>query len=332
MRVVVKPRRDSRFSPMDVPVLLLIRARPSHVRRVVDVLRAVGCRRLCIGADGPRAGLPRDGEQCHAARSEALNVGWNCSVATRFLEDNQGCEAAVSGAITWFFENHERGIVLEEDCVPNRSFFAFCERLLDAFADHPRVGAITGNNFQRGRPRGEASYYFSRYPHCWGWATWRRAWQCYDREACARWTRGDWSALPETSWDERAYWACIRQRTIDGRQDSWANRWTHSLWRKGLLTATPQVNLVENIGIGADATHTRSGHLRPTAAGEMQFPLVHPEGVVCDTAADRFVASRHFRVGRWPLMWAESAVRWPAGIVSEGGAPVESGNGRQVAS
>jgi hypothetical protein len=294
---------------MDVPVLLLIHARPWHVRRVMEVLRGVGCTSLFIGADGPRAGVPDDAKRCHEARAEAVAVDSSCSVQTRFLPENEGCEAAVSGALSWFFEANERGVVLEEDCVPDESFFRFCATLLDAYADDPRLGAITGNNFQRGRVRGSSSYYFSRYPHCWGWATWRRAWRLYDRDACAHWKGASWTALPETRLDERAYWACIRRMTIDGMQDSWANRWTHSLWRRGLLTATPQWNLVDNIGIGADATHTRSSGLRPAEACQMKFPLVHPEAVACDAEADRFVATSHFRVGRWPMVWASSAVR-----------------------
>lgn len=294
---------------MDVPVLLLIHSRPRHVRRVMEVLRGVRCRSLFIGADGPRADVPDDVERCRAARAEAVEVDSSCSIETRFLTENTGCEAAVSGAISWFFEANERGIVIEEDCVPDESFFRFCETLLDTYADHPQVGAITGNNFQRGRARGSASYYFSRYPHCWGWATWRRAWRLYDRDACAHWTRESWAGLPKTAADERAYWACIRRMTVDGLQDSWANRWMHSLWRRGLLTATPQLNLVDNIGIGAHATHTRSSHLCPVKAGQMQFPLIHPEVVECDAEADRRVAKNHFRVERWPLMWVSSAVR-----------------------
>lgn len=302
---------------MDVPVLLLVHSRPRYVRRVVAVLRRVGCKTLFVGGDGPRVRPTDDAERCRAAREEALNVDWPCTVATRFLPENLGCEAAVSGAITWFFENHERGIVLEEDCVPDESFFGFCSELLDTYADHPRVGAITGNNFQRGRRRGAGSYYFSRYPHCWGWATWRRAWQWYDRDACDHWPNESWKALPETTVNEKAYWSCIRRLTVDGVHDSWANRWTHSLWRQGLLTVTPQRNLVDNIGIGEDSTHTRSDGLRPAKAGPVPFPLVHPDGVVCDTDADRFVASHHFRVGRWPLMWAAGAVRRAAARARE---------------
>jgi hypothetical protein len=294
---------------MDVPVLLLVHARPQHVRRVIEVLRGVRCTSLFIGADGPRRHVAGEVARCGEARAEALDVDWPCAVHTRFLPDNHGCAKAVSDAISWFFTANERGIVLEEDCVPDHSFFGFCAALLDVYADHPQVGAITGNNFQRGYVRGTASYYFSRYPHCWGWATWRRAWRLYDHDACADWKRESWSALPETRTDERAYWACMRRRTIDGSQDSWANRWTHSLWREGLLTATPQRNLVDNIGIGAGATHTRASYLRPAPAGRMLFPLAHPDAVACDVEADRLVATSHFRVRRWPLAWASWAVR-----------------------
>lgn len=301
---------------MDVPVLLLVHARPEHVRAVVEALRGVRCATLYVGADGPRSDVAGEAARCLEARAAATAIDWPCRVATRFLDHNQGCAAAVSGALSWFFESNERGIVLEEDCVPHPTFFRFCEALLDRYANHPQVGAITGNNFQRGLRRGPASYYFSRYPHCWGWATWRRGWRLYDHAACARWTRSSWQALPQTRMSERAYWSCIRSMTNAGLQDSWANRWTHSLWRRGLLTATPQNNLVDNIGIGAESTHTRAAYLLPSPATPIGFPLVHPDEVACHASADRLVATDHFRVRRWPLLWASSTVRMCGRAVS----------------
>jgi hypothetical protein len=215
----------------------------------------------------------------------------------------------VSSAITWFFEHNDRGIILEEDCVPHPSFFRFCDELLEAYAHDDRIGAITGNNFQRGRVRGSESYYFSRYPHCWGWATWRRAWARFDFNACAA-CYGDPStqrSLPPLGFNEAAYWAAMRRLTVAGFVDSWANRWMHSLWRHNMLTITPQRNLVVNIGFGPDATHTKTAPSQLTAPETVEFPLRHPQIVKRDEQADRFIAETYFQVRQWPLVWLSLA-------------------------
>lgn len=163
----------------DTPVLLLLWRRPETTRRLLDAVRAAAPRRLYVACDGPRPG-----DEAAVARTRALideQVDWPCTVERRFAAHNQGCRDGISGALDWFFAREQAGIVLEDDCVPHPDFFAFCAAMLQRHAGDERVWVVTGDNFQRGQWRGDAAYYYSRYPHCWGWASWARAWRHFDK-------------------------------------------------------------------------------------------------------------------------------------------------------
>ena len=185
---------------MHSPVLFLVFNRPETTRRVFEAIRTAKPSRLYIAADGPR--LEREGERanCEEVRKIALEVDWECDVKTLFRDENLGCKRAVSEGISWFFEHEDEGIILEDDCLPDRSFFSFCKDLLERYRHDTRIMVISGVNFQQGRKRTEYSYYFSIYPHCWGWATWRSAWNCF---------REDGSQLMEE----------LRRRTLINRFD-----------------------------------------------------------------------------------------------------------------
>ena len=127
--------------------------------------------------DGPRAKRVGETEKVAATRAIIERVDWDCEVLTNFSDENLGCRRRVSSGIDWIFEQADEAIVLEDDCVPSSSFYRFCVELLAFYEGNPGVMHVSGSNFQYGRRRGRASYYFSRYAHCWGWATWGRAWQ-----------------------------------------------------------------------------------------------------------------------------------------------------------
>lgn len=285
------------LGPIRTAVLLLVFNRPDTTRQVFETIRQANLPRLYVAADGPRANRPGEAERCEEVRRIATNVDWPCEVKTLFRESNLGCKMAVSGAISWFFEHEEEGIILEDDCLPHPDFFRFCDELLERYADDERVAVITGNNFQDGQKRGNASYYFSKYNHCWGWATWRRAWKHYqgnipfwpEWRASAQWLR----LAPDIV--ERRYWGKIFEQVRANKIDSWAYPWTASVWFAGGLTATPNVNLVSNIGFGPESTHTASANsplakLATYALGD----ITHPHFVVQDIAADRYVFDHVF--------------------------------------
>jgi hypothetical protein len=293
-------------APLQTAVLFLVFNRPDTTAQVFEAIRKAKPPRLYVAADGPRANRDGEAERVARVREIATAVDWPCEVKTLFREENLGCKYAVSGGITWFFEHEEQGIILEDDCLPHPDFFGFCETLLEHYASDERVAVVTGNNFQNGRKRGDASYYFSKYNHCWGWASWRRAWQQYqgDLPFWPEWSQSaDWhEKTPDPV--ERHYWNKIFKRVRAGQLDSWACPWTASVWFHGGLTATPNVNLVSNIGFGPDSTHTANSN--DTNANRKTIPLggiIHPSDVKRDKPADLFTFDHHYggRKQRFPL-------------------------------
>jgi len=272
-------------------VLFLIFNRPYTTTHVFEKIRQIKPQRLYVASDGPRKGYDEEIEKIIKAREIATKVDWPCEVKTLFRDKNLGCKRGVSTAITWFFEHEEQGIILEDDCVPHLDFFAFCENLLEHHAKDKRVSIISGNNFQNGQWRGDTSYYFSKYNHIWGWATWRRAWNDYqgDIKFWPKWKNSkDWlSHTPDKV--ERKYWQKIFDYVYAGKMDSWAYPWTASIWYNGGLTATPNVNLVSNIGFGKDATHTifendKNANVSTQEIGE----IIYPVEIKQDIKADRY--------------------------------------------
>lgn len=279
-------------------VIYLIFNRPAVTRESFRALREARPERLFVVADGPRPGVPDDVEKCRQAREIATAVDWPCEVRTDFAETNLGVKRRVAGGLTWAFAQTEEAVVIEDDCVSDPSFFRFAAEMLERYRDDARVMCVSGDNFQEGPPRTEDSYYFSRYPHCWGWATWRRAWNHFDPDL-KRWPElrdGGW--LHDILQDEAAlpYWEGIFDGCAAGSINSWAFPWTYSCWVQSGLTILPRVNLVRNIGFGADGTNTTSTDHSASrlGAGALPFPLCHPAWVIRDTRADAFTQRRHF--------------------------------------
>jgi hypothetical protein len=195
----------------------------------------------------------------------------------------------VSSGIDWVFEHVDRAIILEDDCLPDPTFFRFCDELLDRYVDNERIAMISGDNFQFGRPVTDDSYYFSYVTHVWGWATWRRSWRQYD-VGMKRWEQ-----VRETDWLEgyldHAGFARQMRHNFDrvwrGEVDTWDAQWTLACWLNDGLTILPAGNLVRNIGFGSGATHTKAASpLANLPVEPMSFPLKHPAEVRRNKAAD----------------------------------------------
>jgi hypothetical protein len=270
--------------------------RPDTTRRVLDALLQARPSKVFFAVDGPRASRSADAEAVREVQQLGRSLGGHCEVRTLFRDANLGCKVAVSEAIAWFFSQVEEGIILEDDCVAHPSFFRFAAELLERYRGDRRIAMISGDNFQQGRRRTPYSYYFSRYTHIWGWASWRRAWAQYDHNMRA------WPELRDGGWlmdilaDRAAveYWTRIFDDTHGERNSSWAYRWTFSAWSQSALTVLPAVNLVSNIGFGSQATHTHEHDRTKADLGleEMIFPLQHPPYVLRDARADAY-SQRH---------------------------------------
>lgn len=281
---------------MRVPVAFIVFNRPDTTERVFAEIAKAKPPKLLIIADGPRTEKTGDAENCAAVRAIVERVDWKCEVFKNYSEINLGCKRRVSTGIGWLFEQVEEAIILEDDCLPDLTFFPFCEGLLEKFRNDERVMHISGCNSRSSRRWTSHSYRFSQYTNIWGWASWRRAWLHYDAEMRS------WPALRETNWlDQKLRDPAVteyRRKTFDqvytNEVDTWDAQWFFTCLARNGLAVTPNVNLISNIGFGEDATHTkRVDHLSNLQARRMTFPLRHPSVVKVDHVADNLYGQLH---------------------------------------
>ncbi|MCJ8208428.1 nucleotide-diphospho-sugar transferase [Mucilaginibacter sp. RS28] len=239
-------------------VLFIIFNRPDTTKLVFEQIAAARPPRLYIAADGPRADKANEAALCEEARVVASLVNWPCEVKTLFREKNLGCKNGVASAIDWFFGQEEEGIILEDDCLPAESFFRFCDHMLSKYRHDTRVRHIGGSNLQRGKTWGAATYYFSNLTHVWGWASWRRVWQDYDKEL-GRYSLKDVRQQLSNIFSDPFIldtWEDIFKQLKAGQIDTWDYQLTFTNFFNNSLSVIPNFNLITNIGYGAAATHT----------------------------------------------------------------------------
>ena len=276
----------------ETPILFVIFNRIETTRQVFEEIRKVRPKQLFVAADGPRPGNEADIKNCADARDIVKLVDWDCELKTLFQQDNLGCGIGVSTAINWFFDHVDEGIILEDDCLPSPDFFTFCGAMLEKYRHHEQIFHVSGNNFQLGKKRGSASYYFSKYTGTWGWATWKRAWQHYDLEITNLDTFLQQKKLDKVvqSKSEKAYWIRIfRSFEVKKRKDTWDYQWTFTVWKQEALAIYPNTNLVKNIGFIENATHTFDPEslLANIALGELG-EIIHPTKIEREKKADNF--------------------------------------------
>ena len=287
---------------MKTPIAFLIFKRPDTTQQVFNAIRQAKPETLLVVADAPRCDRPEEAQQCAATRAILEQVDWDCEVLTNYAETNLGCKDRVASGLDWVFEQVEEAIILEDDCIPHPTFFNFCEELLERYRDDDRIFSILGYNMQSGQRRGDYSYYFSRYFHCWGWASWRRAWQHYDVEM-KQWdlvqTEG---LLRQILEDEPAikYWTRELGFIPSGSLNTWDYQCILSAWLQNGLHICPNVNLISNIGFRADATHTNFSD-NPHAnvpSQPLALPLHHPPYIVRHAEADRYAQTNYYDINR----------------------------------
>lgn len=263
-----------------VPVLFLVFNRPDTTMEVFRRIRDARPPKLYVASDGPRADRPQEAGVVEQVRRSVLDhVDWPCEVHTLLRTENLGCRAAVSGAISWFFSHEERGIILEDDCLPSMSFFPFCTELLERHKDDEHIAGITGDFRALESAYGPNDYGLVGYPLIWGWASWRRVWQHYDVGMSA-WT-GDPDDVPRLAVKSRStkrFLKGVFDAVKTGEIDTWDFQFNFMCQLRRQDFLHPHVNLITNIGFGGEGTHTNDP-TDPNAAlprGEVTFPLNGP--------------------------------------------------------
>ena len=279
------------------PVLLIFFNRPDTFAQVFEKVRRARPRTLILAQDGPRNAQDQTG--IDACRRIAESVDWECNITRLYSEVNLGCGVRPQSAITYALEQHEQVIILEDDCVPADSFFPYCEELLARYANDDRIAYISGLNHFETWDCGEYDYFFSRAAAIWGWATWRRAWcRFYDYSA-----QGIHDPYLRKLYRQQIGSSAIYERRVESLMKAneavttgeklsyWDTQWGFAQFTQNILAIVPRVNLISNIGIGANSTHakdlTRSKYIKyknfvyiPTH--KLEFPLKHPNFCACD--------------------------------------------------
>lgn len=284
------------------PVAFIAFNRPNVTEITFNIIRRNKIPKLFIILDGPRKDNPEDALLCDQVKAIVEKIDWPCEVLRNYSEVNLGCKNRPSSGISWVFQHVDRCIILEDDCVPHDDFFPFCTQLLEQYKNSSQITTITGNNFQSLNPNqkniNDSSYYYSKYNHVWGWATWKRAWNLYDGDLkfWPTWKHSSEWRLHTPDNIERRFWGRIFNAVYSGRiNTAWDYPWTASVWNAGGLTITPMVNLVSNIGFGSTATHTKIfdtkyAHLPVQSI----MPIRHPNKIVRDVEADKFIFENNF--------------------------------------
>jgi len=248
----------------NTPVLFLVFNRPAETEKAFEVIRNIAPKHLYIAADGPRYYKEGEPELCKRVREIVTNIDWDCEIKTLFRENNLGCKKAVSEAINWFFLQEERGIILEDDCIADLSFFPYCEQLLEKYKTDEHVISISGTNLGYELPN-KASYGFSRFMNMWGWATWRRSAMLIDYDM-KLWIKmspkklflynklKDHLFAFDYGWIK--FWLYYFNITAAGEMDTWDYQWLFTQLYYNKVSVFPAKNLVKNIGFSNSATHT----------------------------------------------------------------------------
>jgi len=251
--------------------------RPDHTQKVFSQIRRVKPSRLYISADGPRT--ENEAAKVEAVRHLILTgIDWECEVKTNFKEQNLGCREAVSRGISWFFQNEEMGIVLEDDCLPELSFFYYCQELLYRFKDESEIGIISSGLINTSQ---KYSYSFINYPLIWGWASWRRVWENYDVEASFIKSASEIKRLTGLRYSSNGvirFWSTIYGNVTN--INTWDYQLTLLFLKLGLKAVYPNHTLVQNIGLTGESTHHFDNSFAFSAVSHpIEFPLLHPKQI-----------------------------------------------------
>ena len=291
----------------NTPILFVIFNRKQTAEKVFEKIREIKPKKLYVVADGPRKNRPDDIEKCKQTR-DIIKVDWDCELKTLFREENVGCGRGVSGAISWLFENEEKGIILEDDVLPNSDFFAFCDDLLERYKDNDKIKAISGNNFSINPKDNKASYWYSSILHVWGWATWRRAWKDYEFDL-SKFSSKELKQMYEpynVGCESKLYWQYRANQMRKHSVDTWDYQAMFWVWRKNGLCIQPAVPLVTNIGVETteEQTHSFASSKDMVHASKSLLPLVYNDDVRQDKQADKQYHIKYNKKALWkyPLL------------------------------
>lgn len=299
---------------LDVPVALIIFRRPAETKRVFESLRLAKPSRLYVIGDAARNGREDEAAAVQACRDVVDTVDWPCEVRTNYAEKNLGLRDRIVSGLDWVFSHEEKAIILEDDCVANQSFFDFTSELLEKYRFNNKIAGIGGTNIGDSLLSGDMSYFFSRYPAIWGWATWRRVWSEYSSEI-PKLSKHDlvhYGNFLGSSANVR-FWRASFSKVATKKLDTWDYQLAYLCMSKELLWIIPQKNLVTNIGFGESATHTldQDSIYSQIQSSDLAKPYVHPEEIAPNQKFDGWLRNTLHRESYFRSIVLSALARLP---------------------
>ncbi len=289
------------------PVALIFFNRPDTFEKVFEKVRIARPKTLFLIQDGPRS--EKDIEPIMQCRAIAESIDWDCEVIKDYSDVNLGCGVRPQSGITNAFKQVERLIILEDDCIPEETFFKYCEEMLERYADDQRICYISGLNHFETWNCCEGDYFFAKTGAIAAWATWKRAWSTYYDYYVADIANEHLLSLVKKQISNKtvaqtraAAWVRSNNSLKNGEKLShWDVQWGFVKYSQNMLVIVPKYNQIHNIGVGASSTHAQSlkdssknGYVKyknfvfiPTH--KLEFPLNHPTHCICDVDYDNLV-------------------------------------------
>ena len=279
---------------LNTPLLIIVFNRPDKTKDLIKTLEKIKPKKLYVSADGPRIDSTKDKKLCNEVRELFKNINWDCDLKLKFSEKNLSCKKNVIDSINWLFSCEDEGIILEDDCVPSISFFGFCETLLEKYRNNNKVMQINGTNLDADyESLTKNSYFFSKFNHVWGWATWKRAWKLFDN----KFENYEENKLNKkilnyfedkniSDWMTRYFDAAFM-----GKDNIWSSHWAYTILNYNGLCATPSKNLVKNVGFDGSGTSGKSklfNEYSNTRLEEIEN-IIHPDQIVYNFDFDKLV-------------------------------------------
>lgn len=298
---------------MDTPVVLTIFNRPDLTELVFRAIAQAKPKQLFVLADGPRESA--EAPLCERTRAVIREVDWDCDVMTDFSEVNLGCRQRCASGFDWVFSHVDAAIFLDDDCVPDPTFFRFCEEMLDYYRDDTRVMMVTGSNYLTSWKADRQSYHFSYFGSPWGWASWKRAWKFYDVSMRGWGDNENRARIRDVLADEECFSFQARRFDIllgnPADRHSWDLPWSFARLLQSGLTVVPSVNLISNhgcLGGGNALEPTHPIAYLPTTP--MPFPIRLQKSV----SVDRRYDLEHVRCFTMPDRHRSRAQRDPGSL------------------
>ena len=279
------------MSKFKVSILLITYKRSKYLEKVLSRIKKINPKILYIYSDGPKDKLEEaDVLKC---RKIINDINWG-NVKKKFNIRNKGIELIPKLAIDWVFQKNSKAIILEDDTLPNLSFFTFCEKLLLKYENNPKISMISGTNLSQENTKNlKQSYFFSKYSNIWGWATWKNKWNHYDRKM-KNWPKYRGKKLKMYSYfnEEFHWWNKMFKLTFNGKNRNWDYQWTFKNFYKKRLSIVPKKNLISNIGIEGHGRNSKK--LFNLKTHKIKFPLNHPKNIELNCRIDKSICKKTY--------------------------------------